>query len=87
MAKVFANVCLWHLFYNVYVSYFCNHKQLTFVSDLHLIQVVCQNKKSIQVGKLLFLVCVSVCVHERVFVTYKDTNLYNDMCMTGFRRM
>ncbi len=55
MAKVFANVCLWHLFYNVYVSYFCNHKQLTFVSDLHLIQVVCQNKKSIQVASCTFV--------------------------------
>ncbi len=27
-------------------------------------------------------VCVRVCVYVRVFVTYEDTNLYNDMGMT-----
>ncbi len=27
-------------------------------------------------------VCVCVCVHVRVFVTYEDTHLYNDMGMT-----
>ncbi len=27
-------------------------------------------------------VCVCVCVRARVFVTYEDTNLYNDMGVT-----
>ncbi len=31
-------------------------------------------------------VCVCVCVCARVFVTYEDTNLYNDMGMTGITR-
>jgi len=31
-------------------------------------------------------VCVCVCVRVRFFVTYQDTNLYNDMGMTGITR-
>ncbi len=31
-------------------------------------------------------VCVCVCVCVHVYVVYEDTNLYNDMGMTGITR-
>ncbi len=31
-------------------------------------------------------VCVCVCVRVHVYVVYEDTNLYNDMGMTGITR-
>ncbi len=31
-------------------------------------------------------VCVCVCVCGHVYVVYEDTNLYNDMGMTGITR-
>ncbi len=35
---------------------------------------------------MLCCVCVYLCVCEHVYVVYEDTNLYNDMGMTGIKR-
>ncbi len=46
-------------------------------------KIQCIVKSKTTYASIIWLVCVCVCV--RVFVTYEDTNLYNDIGITRKR--